>query len=140
MPTLQVRTLRQFLESDQVIDCDCSNYWECAHTGPLKIEMAVQRLGWEFDFYAGREVLAAHVYCSICGKYHPTFRLGLEGAAEHAHGNARGRRGSEECACCWQTHGRLAGAFGLAARRFDGSTVWATPIVDHLLRPEGTLR
>ena len=76
MPTLQVRTLRQFLDSDQVIDCDCSNYWECAHTGPLKIEMAVQRLGWEFDFYAGREVLAAHVYCSICGKYHPTFRLG----------------------------------------------------------------
>lgn len=76
MPTLQVRTLRQFLESDQVIDCDCSNYWECSHTGPLKIETAVQRLGWEFDFYAGREVLAAHVYCSICGKYHPTFRLG----------------------------------------------------------------
>ena len=76
MPTLQVRTLRQFLESDQVIDCDCSNYWECAHSGPLKIEMAVQRLGWEFDFYAGREVLSAHVYCSVCGKYHPTFRLG----------------------------------------------------------------
>jgi hypothetical protein len=76
MPTLQVRTLRQFLESDQVIDCDCSNYWECAHNGPLRIERAVQRLGWEFDFYAGREVLAAHVFCSLCGKYHPTFRLG----------------------------------------------------------------
>ena len=76
MPTLQVRTLRQFLESDQVIDCDCSNYWECAHSGPLKIEMAVQRLGCEFDFYAGREVLASHIYCSVCGKYHPTFRLG----------------------------------------------------------------
>ena len=61
MPTLQVRTLRQFLESDQVIDCDCSNYWECAHTGPLRIEMAIQRLGWEFDFYAGREALAERV-------------------------------------------------------------------------------
>ena len=24
---IEVRTLRQFLESDQVIDCDCSNYW-----------------------------------------------------------------------------------------------------------------
>src|SRR3569833_3564689 len=76
MPTLQVRTLRQFLESDQVIDCDCSNYWECAHSGPLRIEMAVQRLGWEFDFYAGRAILASQVYCSVCGKYHPTFRLG----------------------------------------------------------------
>jgi hypothetical protein len=76
MSSLEVRTLRQFLESDQVIDCDCSNYWVCAHTGPLRIEMAVQRLGWEFDFYAGREMLAAHVYCSACGKYHPTFRLG----------------------------------------------------------------
>src|SRR5579872_7443149 len=76
MPTLQVRTLRQFLESDQVIDCDCSNYWECAHTGSLKIELAVQRLGSEFDFYAGRDALAARVYCSVCGKYYPTFRLG----------------------------------------------------------------
>ena len=76
MPTFEVRTLRQFLESDQVIDCDCSNYWVCAHTGPLRLEMAIQRLGWEFDFYAGREQLAAHVYCSICGKRRPTFRLG----------------------------------------------------------------
>lgn len=76
MPTFEVRTLRQFLESDQVIDCDCSNYWICTHTGPLRIEMAVQRLGWEFDFYSGRELLAAHVFCSVCGTYHPTFRLG----------------------------------------------------------------
>lgn len=76
MPTFEVRTLRQFLESDQVIDCDCSNYWICAHSGSLRLEMAVQRLGWDFDFYSGREVLAARVYCSVCGTYHPTFRLG----------------------------------------------------------------
>jgi hypothetical protein len=74
--TLQVRTLREFLESDQVIDCDCSNYWVCSHTGPLRLELAIQRLGWEFDFYAGREILAARVYCSVCGKRRPTFRLG----------------------------------------------------------------
>ena len=55
MPTLEVRTLRQFLESDQVIDCDCSNYWHCTHTGPLRLERAIQRLGWDFDFYVGRE-------------------------------------------------------------------------------------
>lgn len=30
----------------------------CSHTGPLKLDVAVQRLGWEFDFYAGQEVLA----------------------------------------------------------------------------------
>lgn len=76
MAAIEVRTLRQFLESDQVIDCDCSNYWMCSHSGPLRIEMAVQRLGWDFDFYSGRGVLAAHVYCSVCGKFHPTFRLG----------------------------------------------------------------
>lgn len=76
MPTFEVRTLRQFLESDQVIECDCSNYWVCSHTGPLKIELAVQRLGWDFDFYARRVELAARVYCSACGRYHPTFRLG----------------------------------------------------------------
>lgn len=76
MPTFEVRTLRQFLESDQVIDCDCSNYWVCAHTGRLKIEVAILRLGRDFDFYARRVELAAHVYCSACGQYHPTFRLG----------------------------------------------------------------
>jgi hypothetical protein len=76
MAKIEVRTLRQFLESDQVIDCDCSNYWVCSHTGPLRIELAVQRLGWDFDFYARRAELAAHVYCSACGRYHPTFRLG----------------------------------------------------------------
>ena len=76
MPTHEVRTLRQFLESDQVIDCDCSNYWVCAHTGPLRIDLAIQRLGWEFDFYERRAELAAHTYCSVCGKFHPTFRLG----------------------------------------------------------------
>jgi hypothetical protein len=76
MPTFEVRTLRQFLESDQVIDCDCSNYWVCSHTGALKIELAIQRLGGDFDFYARRDELAAHVYCSLCWKHRPTFRLG----------------------------------------------------------------
>jgi len=38
--------------------------------------LAVQRLGWDFDFYARRTELATHVYCSACGRYHPTFRLG----------------------------------------------------------------
>lgn len=71
MSSLEVRTLRQSLESDQVIDCGCSNYWLCSHTGALRIEMAVQRLGREFDFYVGREVLAAHVYCSVCGSSTP---------------------------------------------------------------------
>ena len=73
---LEVRTLKQFLESDQVIDCDCSNYWVCTHSGPLRLEMAVQRLGWEFDFYAVRTLLGRIVYCSICGKREPIFRLG----------------------------------------------------------------
>jgi hypothetical protein len=73
---LEVRTLKQFLESDQVIDCDCSNYWVCTHSGPLRLERAIQRLGWEFDFYAGRQVLGRVVFCSVCGKHEPTFRLG----------------------------------------------------------------
>ena len=76
MPTHEVWTLRQFLESDQVIDCDCSNYWVCAHTGPLRIDLAIQRLGWDFDFYDRREELSAHVFCSVCGRHRPTFRLG----------------------------------------------------------------
>lgn len=78
MAFLEVRTLRQFLESDQTIECDCSNTWVCTHSGPLRLEAAVQRLGWEFDFYTGREQLAARSYCSMCGKYRPTFRLGVK--------------------------------------------------------------
>ena len=73
---IQVRTLQQFLESEQTIDCDCSNYWSCTHSGPLRLELAIQRLGWSFDFYAGREILARRVYCSLCGRRQPTFRLG----------------------------------------------------------------
>lgn len=73
---IQVRTLRQFLESEQKIDCDCSNYWVCTHSGPLRLERAIQLLGWEFDFYAGRELLARRVYCSVCAHHRPTFRLG----------------------------------------------------------------
>lgn len=89
MTALEVRTLRQFLMSDQTIECDCTNYWVCAHTGMLRIEMAIQRLGWDFDFYAGRDRLAAHVYCSLCGTYRPTFRLGWRtrpGAYAGTHG------------------------------------------------------
>ena len=73
---IEIRTLRQFYESEQSIECDCSNYFVCSHTGPLRLEMAIQRLGWEFDFYVGREALAGRLYCSICGKRQPTFRLG----------------------------------------------------------------
>lgn len=79
---LKVRTLRQFLESGQTINCDCSNYWVCTHSGPLKLDLAIQRLGWEFDFYTEREALSRRVYCSICGWRNPTFRLGW--AAAHA--------------------------------------------------------
>ena len=61
MSAFEVRTLRQFLDSDQVIDCDCSNYWICAHTGQLRLELAIQRLGRDFDFYARRSELAARV-------------------------------------------------------------------------------
>lgn len=76
MTAIEVRTLKQFLDSNQVIDCDCSNHRICTHSGPLKLEMAIQRLGWEFDFYAGREALSRILYCSVCGKRAPTFRLG----------------------------------------------------------------
>jgi len=76
MPSFEVRTLKQFLDSDQKIDCDCSNYWVCTHSGPLELERAIRRFGGEFDFYANQALLARHVRCSVCGHYGPTFRLG----------------------------------------------------------------
>lgn len=84
---IEVRTLRQFIESEQVIDCDCSNYFVCTHSGPLRLELAVRRFGWDFDFYAGREVLAAKVYCSVCGRRRPTFRLGWKERPDTYTGN-----------------------------------------------------
>lgn len=65
-----------FMAPFEVRHHDCTNYWVCSHTGPLRIELAIQRLGWDFDFYARRAELAAHAYCSACGRFRPTFRLG----------------------------------------------------------------
>lgn len=58
---IEVRTPRQFYESDQFIECDCSNNRACAHSWVLRLEMANQRLGWDCDFYAGRDALAGQL-------------------------------------------------------------------------------
>ena len=76
MPSFEVRALKQFLDSDQKIDCDCSNYWVCTHSGPLELERAIRRFGGELSFYANQALLARHVRCSVCGHYGPPFRLG----------------------------------------------------------------
>ena len=69
-------TLEEFRESGRTINAFCSNYWICTHSGELRLELLALHLGWQFDFYARQAYLAGRLYCSICGKYHPTFALG----------------------------------------------------------------
>jgi hypothetical protein len=71
-----VTTLRQFREQGQTIVAYCSHYWVCSHHAQLELDLLATRVGWSFDFFAGRERLAARLYCSICGWYYPTFALG----------------------------------------------------------------
>lgn len=71
-----VTTLHQFQQHGQTITAYCSHYWVCSHHAVLNIDELALRLGWSFDFFAGRDRLAGRLYCSICGWYFPTFALG----------------------------------------------------------------
>jgi hypothetical protein len=71
-----ITTLYQFQQHGQTITAYCSHYWVCSHQALLRMDVLAQRLGWQFDFFAGRELLAGRLYCSICGWYYPSFALG----------------------------------------------------------------
>ena len=71
-----VTTLYQFNQHGQTITAYCSHHWVCSHHALLQLDVLATRLGWQFDFFAGREFLARRLYCSICGWYHPSFALG----------------------------------------------------------------
>ena len=90
MAAREVRTLGQFQASEQKIDCDCTNYWVCSHSGPLRLDLAINLFGPEFDFYTGREQLSRHVFCSLCAHYHPTFRLGWKTPPARAFAGSHG--------------------------------------------------
>jgi hypothetical protein len=69
-------TLDDFRTSGRTITAFCSHYWVCSHDAQLRLDLLALRLGWQFDFYAGRDHLADRLYCSVCGWYRPTFSLG----------------------------------------------------------------
>ena len=72
----EVRTLDDFRETGRSIRAFCSHYYVCSHDAQLRLELLAFHLGWSFDFYTGRERLAARLRCSVCGAHHPTFALG----------------------------------------------------------------
>ncbi|MEO5807737.1 MAG: hypothetical protein ABIQ45_14625 [Devosia sp.] len=76
MTTRPLSTLADFRVSDRTITAYCSHYWVCSHDAQLRLDLVASRLGWGFDFFAGRTYLASRLYCSICGWYKPTFSLG----------------------------------------------------------------
>jgi hypothetical protein len=79
MVARQIRTLEDFRDTNRAIHAYCSHYYVCSHDAPLRLELLALHVGWTFDFYAGREVLAGRLRCSICGWYYPTFALGHAG-------------------------------------------------------------
>lgn len=79
MLSRDIRTLKDFEQTGRAIRAHCSHYWACSHDAQLRLELLAIRLGWTFDFYAGRDYLAGRLRCSICGWYYPTFSLGHAG-------------------------------------------------------------
>jgi hypothetical protein len=79
MLSRDIRTLKDFEETGRAIRAHCSHHWVCSHDAQLRLELLAIRLGWAFDFYAGRQYLAGRLRCSICGWYYPTFSLGHAG-------------------------------------------------------------
>lgn len=77
--TRPIRTLEDFRDTDRAIHAYCSHYWVCSHDAQLRLEILAVHLGWNFDFYSGRDYLAGRLRCSTCGWYHPTFALGHAG-------------------------------------------------------------
>lgn len=74
-----IRTLEDFRETHRAIHAYCSHYWVCSHDAQLRLEILSTYLGWDFDFYSGRDYLAGRIPCSVCGWRHPTFALGHAG-------------------------------------------------------------
>jgi len=79
MATRPIRTLQDFSDTGRSIRAFCSHYWVCSHEAQLRLDMLAFRLGWTFDFYDGRDFLAARLRCSVCGWYYPDFALGHAG-------------------------------------------------------------
>ena len=79
MPAGPIRTLEDFRDTGRAIHAYCSHYYVCSHDAQLRLELLAEHVGWRFDFYGGREYLAARMRCSICGWYYPTFALGHAG-------------------------------------------------------------
>jgi hypothetical protein len=71
-----IATLADFRDTHRAIRAYCSHYYVCSHDPQLRLEILAHHLGWEFDFYEGRDYLAGRLRCSICGRYFPTFALG----------------------------------------------------------------
>ena len=79
MASKHIRTLEDFRDTGRAIHAYCSHYYFCTHDASLQLELLAVHVGWTFDFYSGREVLAGRLRCSICGWYYPTFALGHAG-------------------------------------------------------------
>ena len=79
MAARPIRTLEDFRDTQRAIHAYCSHYYVCSHDAPLRLELLAVHLGWTFDFYAGREILAGRLRCSVCGWRCPTFALGHAG-------------------------------------------------------------
>lgn len=79
MVTRPIRTLQDFQDTHRAIHAYCSHYWVCSHDAQLALDTLAHRLGWQFDFYEGRDYLAGRLRCSVCGWHYPDFSLGHAG-------------------------------------------------------------
>ncbi len=75
--SITIATLRSYVQRGYGLTAFCSNYGKCSHSGQVRLDALIQRLGWDFDAVQGRGKIIAILYCSKCGKRHPEIRLSL---------------------------------------------------------------
>ena len=65
-------TLREMIEGEMWLTAHCQGYQPiCTHYATLKLELLVQRLGWDFDIISSRQAFRRRLICSICGARFP---------------------------------------------------------------------
>jgi hypothetical protein len=74
-PDTQFQTLRGLIEGRYSLTAYCANAFVCSRSAKLRLDMLVQRLGWEFNIYEGRALLRWRLICSHCGTREPSLIL-----------------------------------------------------------------
>jgi hypothetical protein len=65
-PEPSLSSLRGMVQNQYQLTAYCSNAFHCRHSAVLRLEMLVQRLGWDFNIVERRAELRHRLVCTHC--------------------------------------------------------------------------